>query len=110
MTTNIRMPRLVVVVRPEVGIAGLPDILIAYMAKILIKKWPERLFFEKVTAKITNCFNYGNFHIHRSQIVQKAAYCSLKKCGFAKEASFYPKTTISAVNLKLPVTTCLHLS
>jgi len=22
--------------------------------------------FEKVMAKITKCFNYGNFHIHRS--------------------------------------------
>jgi len=31
-----------------------------------------------------------------------------EKCGFAKEAGFYPKTTISAV--KLPVTTCLHSS
>jgi len=29
---------------------------------------------------------------------------------FAKEACFYPKTAISAVNLKLPVTTCLYLS
>jgi len=28
-----------------------------------------------------------------------------KKCGFAKETSFYLKTAISAVNLKLPVTT-----
>jgi len=33
-----------------------------------------------------------------------------KKCGFAKEASFHPKTAIFAVNLKLPVTTFLHLS
>ena len=28
-----------------------------------------------------------------------------KKCGFSKETSFYLKTAISAVNLKLPVTT-----
>jgi len=28
-----------------------------------------------------------------------------KKCGLTKEASFYLKTEISAVNLKLPVTT-----
>jgi len=28
-----------------------------------------------------------------------------KKCGFAKEASFYLQTAISAVNLKLLVTT-----
>jgi len=33
-----------------------------------------------------------------------------KKCGFAKEASFYLKAAISAVNSKLPVTTCLYLS
>jgi len=32
-----------------------------------------------------------------------------KKSGFAKEASFYLKAAISAVNLKLPVTTCLYL-
>jgi len=33
-----------------------------------------------------------------------------KKCGFAKEASFYLKTAISSENLKLPVTICLYLS
>jgi len=32
-----------------------------------------------------------------------------KKCGFAKEANLYLKAAISAVNLKLPVTTCLYL-
>jgi len=32
-----------------------------------------------------------------------------KKCGFAKEASFYPKTTISAINLKLSELTSLQL-
>jgi len=31
-----------------------------------------------------------------------------KTCGFAKEAIFYLKTAISAVKLKLPVTTCLY--
>jgi len=40
-----------------------------------------------------------------SQIVLKTVYFFPKKCGFAKEASFYLKTAISAVNLKLPVTT-----
>jgi len=45
-----------------------------------------------------------------SQIVWKAVYFLLKKCGFAKEAiSFYPKTEISAINLKSPVATCLYL-
>ena len=40
----------------------------------------------------------------------EAVYFLPKKCGFAKEARFYPKTTIFAENLKLPVTTCLYLS
>jgi len=37
-----------------------------------------------------------------SQIVRKAVglYFSLKKCGFAKKASFYPKIAIFAANLK----------
>jgi len=56
-------------------------------------------------AKITKCFNYGNFLIHVSQIVRKTVFFLPKKCGFAKEASFYTKIAISAVNLKLPVTT-----
>jgi len=29
------------------------------------KKWPKWLFFEKVMAKITKCFNCGDFYIHR---------------------------------------------
>jgi len=29
------------------------------------KKWPKWLFFENVMAKITKCFNCGNFYIHR---------------------------------------------
>jgi len=33
-----------------------------------------------------------------------------KKCGSAKEASFYVKTAIYAVNVKLLITTCLYLS
>ena len=28
------------------------------------KKCPKWLFFENVMAKITKCFNYGNFHIN----------------------------------------------
>jgi len=40
----------------------------------------------------------------------EAVYFLPKKCGFAKETSSYPKTAIFAVNLKLPVTTCLYLS
>jgi len=34
----------------------------------------------------------------------------VKKCGFAEEASFRPKTAISAVSLKLPATTSLYSS
>jgi len=45
-----------------------------------------------------------------SQIVRKAVYFSPKKCSIAKEASLDAKTAISAVNLKLPVATCLYLS
>jgi len=33
-----------------------------------------------------------------------------KKRGVAKEASFCLKAAISAVNVKLPITTCLYLS
>jgi len=29
------------------------------------KKWTKSLFFENAMAKITKCFNYGNFYIHR---------------------------------------------
>jgi len=29
------------------------------------KKLPKCLFFEEVMAKITKCFNCGNFYIHR---------------------------------------------
>jgi len=61
-------------------------------------------------AKITKCFNYGNFHIHRCLKLFGKQHIFAEKCGFTKDASFYPKTAISAVNLKLPVKTCLHLS
>jgi len=44
-----------------------------------------------------------------SQIVRKTVYFLPKKSGFVKEAS-YLKTAIYAINLKLPVTTCLYLS
>ena len=61
-------------------------------------------------AKMTKGFNFGNFHIHRCLKLFGRQYIFAKKCGFAKEASFYLKTAISGVNLKLPVTTCLYLS
>jgi len=61
-------------------------------------------------AKITTCFSYGNFHIHWCLKLFGRQHIFCQKCGFAKEASFHLKTAISAVNLKLPVTTCLYLS
>jgi len=68
------------------------------------KKWPKLLFFEKVMAEITICFNYNNFHIHRClKLVERQYIFCRKKCDFAKEASFCPKTAISAINLRLPV-------
>jgi len=30
----------------------------------LNKKWPKLLFFEKVMAKNTKCYNYGNLYNH----------------------------------------------
>jgi len=42
-------------------------------------------------------------------MVRKAVYFLPKKFGSAKEASFNTKTAISAMNLKLRVTTCFCL-
>jgi len=84
----------------------LPDLFVAY-GQNPDKKWPKWLFFEKVMAKITKFF-YGNLHVHRCLKLFGRQYIFCQKCGFAKEASFYFKTAISAVNLKLPVTTCLY--
>jgi len=58
---------------------------------------------QKVMAKITKCFDYGNFHIHRCLKLFGRQYILLTKCYFAKGASFHPKTAISSINLKLPV-------
>jgi len=75
------------------------------------KKWPKWLFFEKVMAKITKCFQVISIFIGVSNYLEGSIFFA-KKCSFAKEASFYLKTAISAANLKLPVrpTTCLFLS
>jgi len=35
------------------------------------KKLPNWLFFDEVMAKITKCFNYGNFHIHRQGFLRR---------------------------------------
>jgi len=66
--------------------------------------WPKWLFFEKVMAKITTFITVVIF------IFIGVSNSSEGSIFFAKEASFYPKTAISAVNLKLPATTCLYLS
>jgi len=59
-------------------------------------------------AKITRCFNYViSIFIGVPNCLEDSIFFA-KKCGFAKEAIFY-QTAISAVNLKLPVTTCLYL-
>ena len=79
------------------------------MANILIKKRQKWLFFEKVMAKITKCFNYSNFYIHSVWNCSESNIFLPKKCGFAKEASFYPKTAISDINLKLPIITSLFI-
>ena len=42
-------------------------------------------------AKTTKYFNYGNFHIHGYLKLFGMQYFLIKKCSFAKEASFYPK-------------------
>ena len=68
--------------------------------------------FESVMAKITKCL---------TMVIYTAIGIIDQKClgivfgialaenyGFAKEASFDPKTAISAMNLKLHVATCLH--
>jgi len=61
-------------------------------------------------AKITKCFNYGNFHIHRYLKLLGRQYTYCQKMWFCQRSKFYSKTAISAVNLKLPSTTCLYLS
>jgi len=62
-------------------------------------------FLKKVKAKHIKFFNHGNIYNHRGD-------SEFSKCNtfFANEASFDPKTTTSAVNSKLRVTSCLSLS
>jgi len=78
------------------------------MVKILIKKWPKWLFFEKVTAKITKCFNCGNFYIRRGLKLFGSVFFAGNNCFFDKESSFNPKTAISAMNLTLCTAACLN--
>jgi len=63
--------------------------------------------------KIIKCFNYGNFHIHRSlsvsQIVWKVVYFLPEKCGFAKEASLKFLSQNSNFCCKLKIA-CYNLS
>jgi len=80
------------------------------MAKILIKNGLNGCFFIKLWPKLQNVLTMViSIFIGVSNCSEDSIFFS-EECGFAKEASFYPKTAISAVNLKLPVTTCLYLS
>jgi len=53
--------------------------------------------------------NYSEGNIFLPKKCGFATFFS-KNCGLATRSKFYPKTAISAVNLKLPVTACLYLS
>jgi len=68
------------------------------MAKNLIKNGQNSCFLKTSWPK-SQIFKLWLFPWYSlvSQIVCKAVYFCRKKCSFAKEASFYPKTTISAI-------------
>ena len=68
------------------------------MAKMALKLWPKS---QNVLTMVISIFIGVSNCLESSMLFAK-------KCGFAKEAIFYLKTAISAVNLKLPVTTCLY--
>jgi len=80
------------------------------MAKILIKNGQNGCFLKTLRPKPQNVLTMVISIFIGVSDCSEAVYFLPKKCGFAKEASFYPKTAIFAVNLKLPVTTFLHLS
>jgi len=70
------------------------------MAKILIKNGQNGCFLKTLWPKSQNFLIMVISIFIVSQIVRKAVYFLPKKCGFSKEASFFPKTAIFAVNLK----------
>jgi len=80
------------------------------MAKILIKNGQNGCFLKTLRPKSQNVLTMVISIFIGVSDCSEAVYFLPKKCGFAKEASFYPKTAIFTVNLKLPVTTFLHLS
>jgi len=81
------------------------------MAKILIKNGQNDYFLKKLWPKSQTVLTMAiSIFIDVSNCSDDSVFFLPKKCGFAKAACFYPKTSTSAVNLKLPVTTCLYLS
>jgi len=60
-------------------------------------------------AKNTKCFKYSILYNHRGLKCLEGRIFLPKKSGFATEARFNPKRAISALNLKLCVTTWLPL-
>jgi len=80
------------------------------MAKILIKNGHNGCFLKTLWPKSQDVLTMVISMFIGVSNRSEAVYFLPKKCGFAKEASFYPKIAISAVNSKLPVTTCLYLS
>ena len=72
----------------------------------------KRLFFEGIMLKNAKMFSLWlviYIIIKDSQGLESSIFFP-KKSGFAKEASFNPKTAILAMNFKLLVTTSLSLS
>ena len=54
------------------------------------KKRPKWLFFEKVMAKTTKCFNYGKFHIHRCLKLFGKQYIFCQKNVVLPKKQFFP--------------------
>jgi len=74
------------------------------MTKILIKNGQNGCFLKKLWPKSQNVLTMV------ISIFIDISNCLEDNIFFAKETSFYLETAISAVNLKLPITTCLYLS
>jgi len=80
------------------------------MVNILIKNGQNGCFSKKLWPKSQNVLTMViSIFIGVSNCSENSIFFA-EKCGFTKEARFYPKTAVSALNLKLPITTCLYLS
>jgi len=78
------------------------------MAKILVKNGQNLCFLKTLWPKSQNVLTIAiSVFIGVSNCLEGSIFFA-KKCGFAKKQFFYLKTAISAVNLQLPVTTCLY--